>query len=99
MHQVFKIINRLERIEPDAFFRPNAQKKVTRGHNKRFYKPKPRLNIRKNTFSVRVVNDWNSLPQNLIDSGNLDEFKVNLDEHWRSEVYKNPFDRASRQLP
>ena len=99
MHQVFKIINRLERIEPDAFFRPNAQKKVTRGHNKRFYKPKPRLNIRKNTFSVRVVNDWNSLPQNLIDSGTLEEFKVNLDEHWRSEVYKNPFDRASRQLP
>ena len=91
MHQVFKIINKLERVDPGVFFQLNAQNKVTRGHSSRIYKPKPRLNIRKNSFSVRVVNDWNSLPQHLIDSGSLDEFKAGLDEHWCEEIYKNPF--------
>ena len=91
MHQVYKMINKLERIDPGAFFQLNAQNKVTRGHSSRFYKPRPRLNIRKNSFSVRVVNDWNSLPQSLIDSGTLDEFKASLDEHWKDDIFENPF--------
>ena len=91
LHQVFKMMNKLEQIDPGAFFQLNAQNKVTRGHSSRFYKPRPRLDIRKNSFSVRVVNDWNSLPQSLIDSGTLDEFKANLDEFWKDEIFKNPF--------
>ena len=40
MHQVFKIINKLERVDPGVFFQLNAQNKVTRGHSSRIYKPK-----------------------------------------------------------
>ena len=91
MHQVYKMMNKLERIDPGAFFQLNVQNKVTRGHSSRFYKPRPRLDIRKNSFSVRVVNDWNSLPQSLIDSGTLDYFKASLDEYWKDDIFKNPF--------
>ena len=43
MHQVYKMMNKLERIDPGAFFQLNAQNQVTLGHSIRFYKPRPRL--------------------------------------------------------
>ena len=74
MLQVFKIITQLERIEAQNFFTPGTS--YTRGHSKKLFKPRPRLDTRKNFFSLRVIDDWNSLPQHLIDSEDLDEFKA-----------------------
>jgi len=38
------------------------------------------LNVRKNFFSCRVVNDWNSLPNHVRMSTSVNEFKNNYDD-------------------
>ena len=53
----------------------------TRGHSKKIKKKYCRLNVRKYFFSQRIVNFWNSLPQNVIDSASLSTFKKRLDDH------------------
>mgnify|MGYP003438983011 CR=1 FL=1 len=48
------------------------------------FKPQARLDIRKYSFSHRVVDNWNALPQSLIDCKTLDNFKVKLGKTFQS---------------
>ena len=90
MVQVFKIIYNLERIEKDHFF--TFSQTMTRGHSKKFFKPRARLNIRKNSFSHRVIEDWNSLPESVVSAVDLECFKAELSDFWEAEKFSNPFD-------
>ena len=38
-----------------------------------------RLNLRKFSFSHRVVDDWNSLPSKVVEARDLEQFKAELD--------------------
>ena len=57
---------------------------LTRGHKFKLYKCAPKSKMRENYFTVRVVNDWNSLPENVVCSPSLNAFKNALDDHWKS---------------
>ena len=94
MIQVYKIISGIDRVDPDRIFefRKNS---TTRGHEKKLFKHMSRLNVRKEAFSQRTVNDWNSLPQTVIEAETLDQFKSRLDRHWLGERYKHPFEGTS----
>ena len=76
----------LNRIKIEDFF--DASTTATRGHNKKFKKKKATIHQRINCFSQRVINDWNSLPANLIDSPSLNTFKKRLDDHWSHLHYE-----------
>ena len=39
-----------------------------------------RLNLRKFSFSHRVVVDWNSLPSKVVEARDVEQFKAELDE-------------------
>ena len=52
---------------------------VTRGHEKRMCKPRPRLDMRKYSFSDRVVNSWNSLPYSVVNVASVIENERKLD--------------------
>ena len=39
------------------------------------------------TFSNRVINDWNSLPDYIINADSLTSFKNLLDKHWTDYHY------------
>jgi len=50
-----------------------------RGHKYKLYKPQAHLDIRKNFFSVRVIDEWNRLPETLLRCSTLSIFKKRLD--------------------
>ena len=57
---------------------------LTRGHKFKLYKCAPKSKMRENFFTVRVVNDWNSLPENVVCSPSVNAFKNALDDHWKA---------------
>ena len=44
--------------------------------------PKAKLDVRKNFFSVRVVEKWNNLPISVRKAANVDQFKQEFDKHF-----------------
>ncbi|XP_068213298.1 uncharacterized protein [Palaemon carinicauda] len=57
----------------------------TRGHSKRIYKKRTRLEKRKNSFCNRMINNWNMLPQFVVDSESTWKFENNIDKAWRDQ--------------
>ena len=58
----------------------------TRGHKFKLYKPLVPTTIRKQFFSIRVINNWNSLPYEVVNAVSLDSFKSKLDNPWEDKV-------------
>ena len=59
---------------------------TTRGHNYKIFKPHSQCLTRSIFFSNRVINDWNSLPTNIVNANSIN-FKSLLDEHWKNSFY------------
>jgi len=69
---------------------PICQKSVTKGNSCRLVKSFSRYDVRKYSFTQRIVNIWNSLPERVVNSSSVNSFKNNLDMFWVSqEVYYN----------
>ena len=64
--EVFKIMHGYEGLNKDMFFRIKNDS-ITRGHSLALVKSHYRLDIRKYTFSQRVVNDWNNNQSKLLE--------------------------------
>ena len=79
MIQTFKIIKGFDRIPADKIFK--FSNPVTRGHNFKLKKQSCRRDVRKCFFANRVVNDWNSLPSNVVNAEAVNQFKDRLDSH------------------
>ena len=60
---------------------------VTRGHNFKLKKEFNRLEVRKNSFSQRVVDTWNSLKYETVNSKNVNEFKNRIDNELTHIMY------------
>ena len=83
MIQVFKIMNDLSGLDKNNIFNfvRDRHSVDTRNHSANLLVPeKCRLNVRKNFFSCRIVNQWNSLPDVVRNSSNVNTFKNNYDE-------------------
>ena len=69
----------------------------TRGHSFKLKKTQVSSSVRQNFFSVRVVNAWNSLSEQVVSAPTLNAFKDRLDKLWKnfkfsqdSEWFKQP---------
>ncbi|KAK3108052.1 hypothetical protein FSP39_000221 [Pinctada imbricata] len=89
MIQVYKFLNNIDKMDDDLLkINENSR---TRGHNKKLLKSHSRLNVRKFSFTERVVNTWNNLPSDVINSKNINLFKSQLNKHWKNQEIKfNP---------
>lgn len=89
--QVFKILNGYDDISPDEFFKFSGT--TTRGHSKKLFKTRCTKTVRQNSFAIRVIEDWNSLPEEIVSAKSVLQFKTLLDKHWinkrfdDSEIY------------
>lgn len=75
--QVFKIVSGSNKVSCSKNFMWN--KRGNRGHSKKLYKRGFKRDIGKYMFSNRCVDKWNQLPEFVVKSENLNEFKNNLD--------------------
>ena len=73
--EMFKILNGLEGIEKDQLF--TRRHNQNRGHSYKLYKPalKRGLNCRTNFFSIRVINERNMLPAQVVETKSTNMFK------------------------
>ena len=55
-----------------------TQSTTTRGHHLKLQKDRNKTTIRNNTFSQRIVNNWNSLPQHIISAPSINVLKNHL---------------------
>ena len=77
MIQVFKILGVNGDIFPVEFLTRNER--LGRGNSKKLFKKRCRLKQTRNTFVYRVVDQWNKLPDEVIMSCDINEFKSKLD--------------------
>ena len=98
MVETFKTLKGFNRVEKTNWFkfRDSNSNRATRatvsvsedGQHERenvLYKENVRIEARKNFFSVRVVDDWNKIPDAIKDQKTINGFKNSYDEWVRSE--------------
>ena len=83
MIETFKILTGKENINPGDFFTPADTSGGLRGHRLTLFKPRNYTTVRRNFFSSRVVNEWNRLPQVVVEAPSVNTFKNRLDKYWK----------------
>ena len=84
MIEVYKILSG----KYDAQIVPNLAKSetvATRGNSFKLKTKRSKYDLRKFSFTSRIVNLWNSLPNNIVCADSTNSFKNRLDSHWRNE--------------
>ena len=79
--EMFKILHNIELVDPNIFFTRRAYEGL-RGHAYTMEVNRSRLSVRKFFFSNRVVGLWNRLPEYVVLSTNVNEFKKNYDVYY-----------------
>ena len=85
--EVFKMIKGLNKADYRRFF-TIVNNSRTRGHRYKIVKNRSRLNIRKYFFSQRVVNEWNALPDIVVESESVNSFKNSYDKFVGNKNYR-----------
>ena len=63
----------------------------TRGHCYKLFKQHTGSFQNQNSFSNRVINEWNKLPNHVVEAKSVNNFKNLLDEHWVDRKFDTPF--------
>ena len=88
MIETYKIITGKYDNDVSIGMFPITDEKNLRGHTMKIYKEHVNKDLRKYSFCMRVVNNWNNLLGYVINSRNVIEFQNNLDYYWRNQKQK-----------
>ena len=80
--ETFKKLTGEEHINRSKFFELADVTSGLRGHSLQLFKRRCHTTIIQHFFSSRIVNEWNKLPQEVIDAPSINAFKNRLDRHW-----------------
>jgi hypothetical protein len=93
MLEVFKILNNFYDCDVVPQLDRNLDSR-TRGHSRKLIVERCKYDLRKYSFCNRVINVWNSLPENVVSSCSVNAFKNNLDRHWKCQVFYYDFEAS-----
>ena len=79
--ELYKYVHNIYQCE-NPKFQVNSNR-ITRGHSLRLEKGHHRLNLRGNYFTMRAINLWNDLPEEVASAPSVNAFKSRLDNHWK----------------
>ena len=71
--EVFKIANGYEDVDRNMFLKLKEGSR-TRGHKAALVKEQCRLDTRKYSFSQRVINKWNKVPNDCVNTSSMNMF-------------------------
>ena len=78
--EVFKIVNGYEELDRYVFFKLKEGSR-TRGHKATLVKEQCRLDMRKYSFSQRVINEWIKPPNDCVNASSVNMFKNRVDRY------------------
>ena len=78
--EVFKIVNGYEDVDRNMFFKLKEGSR-TRRHKAALVKEQCRLDMRKYSFSQRVINERNKLPNDCVNASSVNMFKNRIDRY------------------
>ena len=83
---VFKIIHGFENIQRDQFFKLESEvhDHELRGSELKIHVPQGGNTRRRKFFVIRIINQWNELPRNLVRRQPISTFKSGLDRNLKS---------------
>ena len=85
MIEVFKIISGRYDEECSEGVLQQRQDYTSRGHSRKLYKKRSRLDLRKYSFPYRIVDKWNSLPEWVVSASTVQQFEKRLDKFWANQ--------------
>lgn len=85
MIQVFKLLKGFDHVNMEGNFLKLDENQRTRGHNLKLCKPRHRTWKRNQFFSSRVVEEWNRLPEKVINSKSINSFKHHYDQYQKND--------------
>jgi hypothetical protein len=88
MIETFKIINGIYDRDVTEGLLDLDQNTRTRRNDKKLKKKYSKLNIRKFSFTNRIVDIWNSLPNQVMTAKTVNNFEINLDKYWEAQEFK-----------
>jgi hypothetical protein len=92
MIEVFKICHRINDKDVCNILkmRKDEVERINRGHSSTLFHQYAKRNLRKHSFTLRVVWTWNSLPEEVVNAPSLNTFKNWLDKLWQhQDIYYN----------
>ena len=97
MIETYKILNNIydEQVANFLCTKQNTENRYTpRGHNFQLTHQRPNKNIRKHSFSIRITNNWNNLPEQIVNAPNTNTFKNRLDKLLNNQEVKYNYKAA-----
>ena len=79
--QVYKVLNDNKSVYPEGFLVLSERK--GRSNSKRLYKKRNEFEVSRNSFTSRVIDKWNRLPDEVVLAVDVNNFKGRLDKYMR----------------
>ena len=86
LNEAYKIIIGREAFNKELFFQPALRHYDLRGHSLKMFKPRCHSVLRRSSFSLRIVDEWNSLPESVVTATSVNDFKNKLDKFWNTDM-------------
>ena len=79
--QIFRMIKGFDNLNQKDFFEIDTNSR-TRGHRYKIIKTHCRTNKKLHSFPHRVINLWNTLPNEAVENKTINSFKSAIEKHW-----------------